>query len=207
MNQGKRSTMVVALTGGIASGKSAVSQRFAELGAPVVDTDVIAREVVEPGSSGLAEIEREFGRDVMDGDALDRAALRRRIFDDRAARARLERILHPRIAAEAERRIAALDAPYAVLVVPLLVETGLFGDADRVLVVDVPESVQMQRLMDRDGVDRDDAEAALRAQADRRHRLARADDVIVNTGSPDELRAEVDRLDRIYRELASSSER
>lgn len=199
--------MVVALTGGIASGKSAVSQRFAELGAPVVDTDVIAREVVEPGSSGLAEIEREFGRDVMDGDALDRAALRRRIFDDRAARARLERILHPRIAAEAERRIAALDAPYAVLVVPLLVETGLFGDADRVLVVDVPESVQMQRLMDRDGVDRDDAEAALRAQADRRHRLARADDVIVNTGSPDELRAEVDRLDRIYRELASSSER
>jgi dephospho-CoA kinase len=207
MNQGKRSTMVVALTGGIASGKSAVSQRFAELGAPVVDTDVIAREVVEPGSSGLAEIEREFGRDVMDGDALDRAALRRRIFDDRAARARLERILHPRIAAEAERRIAALDAPYAVLVVPLLVETGLFGDADRVLVVDVPESVQMQRLMDRDGVDRDDAEAALRAQADRRHRLARADDVIVNTGSPDELRAEVDRLDRIYRDLASSSER
>jgi dephospho-CoA kinase len=207
MNQGKRSTMVVALTGGIASGKSAVSQRFAELGAPVVDTDVIAREVVEPGSSGLAEIEREFGRDVMDGDALDRAALRRRIFDDRAARARLERILHPRIAAEAERRIAALDAPYAVLVVPLLVETGLFGDADRVLVVDVPESVQMQRLMDRDGVDRDDAEAALRAQADRRHRLARADDVIVNTGSPDELRAQVDRLDRIYRELASSSER
>lgn len=199
--------MVVALTGGIASGKSAVSQRFAELGAPVVDTDVIAREVVEPGSSGLAEIEREFGRDVMDGDALDRAALRRRIFDDRAARARLERILHPRIAAEAERRIAALNAPYAVLVVPLLVETGLFGDADRVLVVDVPESVQRQRLMDRDGVDRDDAEAALRAQADRRHRLARADDVIVNTGSLDELRAEVDRLDRTYRELASSSER
>lgn len=199
--------MVVALTGGIASGKSAVSQRFAELGAPVVDTDVIAREVVEPGSSGLAEIEREFGRDVMDGDALDRAALRRRIFEDPTARARLERILHPRIAAEAERRIAALDAPYAVLVVPLLVETGRFGDADRVLVVDVPESVQMQRLMDRDGVDRDDAEAALRAQADRRHRLARADDVIVNTGSPDELRGEVDRLDRTYWELASSSER
>jgi dephospho-CoA kinase len=143
----------------------------------------------------------------MDGDSLDRAALRRRIFDNPEARARLERILHPRIAAEARRRVAALDAPYAILVVPLLVETGLFGDADRVLVVDVPESVQMQRLMDRDGVDRDDAEAALRAQADRRHRLARADDVIVNTGSPDELRAEVDRLDRIYRELASSSER
>lgn len=199
--------MVVALTGGIASGKSAVSDRFAELGAPIIDTDVIAREVVEPGSEGLAEIERAFGRDVMDGDALDRAALRRRIFDDPEARARLERILHPRIAAEAERRIAALDAPYAILVVPLLVETGLFGDADRVLVVDVPASLQIERLTARDGIGRDEAAAALRAQADRRDRLARADDVVVNTGSLSELRAEVDRLHRDYRELAASSTR
>lgn len=199
--------MVVALTGGIASGKSAVSDRFAELGTPIIDTDVIAREVVEPGSEGLAEIERAFGRDVMDGDALDRAALRRRIFDDPEARARLERILHPRIAAEAERRIAALDAPYAILVVPLLVETGLFGDADRVLVVDVPASLQIERLTARDGIGRDEAAAALRAQADRRDRLARADDVVVNTGSLSELRAEVDRLHRDYRELAASSTR
>ncbi|MGK7295800.1 MAG: dephospho-CoA kinase [Candidatus Wenzhouxiangella sp. M2_3B_020] len=207
MNDRTKPTMVVALTGGIASGKTAVSDRFAELGAPVIDTDVIARAVVEPGSEGLAEIEREFGREVLDGESLDRAALRRRIFDDSGARNRLERILHPRIAAEAERRIAGLDAPYAVLVVPLLVESGLFGDADRVLVVDVPESVQIERLTARDGVDRDDAEAALRAQADRDERLARADDVVVNTGSLDRLRAEVDRLDVAYRELASSSER
>lgn len=207
MNDRTKSTLVVALTGGIASGKTTVSDRFAELGAPVIDTDVIARDVVEPGSDGLAEIEREFGRDVLDGESLDRAALRRRIFDDPDARARLERILHPRIAAEAERRIAALEAPYAILVVPLLVETGLFSDADRVLVVDVPESVQIRRVMDRDDVDRDDARAALRAQAGREDRLARADDVVVNTGSLDELRAAVDRLDAAYRELASSSER
>jgi dephospho-CoA kinase len=207
MNDRTKSTLVVALTGGIASGKSAVSDRFAELGAPVVDTDVIAREVVEPGSDGLAEIEREFGRDVMDGDSLDRAALRRRIFDDPEARARLERILHPRIAAEARRRVAALDAPYAILVVPLLVETGLFGDADRVLVVDAPGWLQIERLTTRDGIDRNDAEAALRAQADREDRLARADDVIVNTGSLEDLAAEVDRLDATYRRLAASSER
>jgi len=194
----------IALTGGIASGKTAVSDRFAALGIPVIDTDLIAREVVEPGTPGLAAIEREFGPDVISGGALDRRELRRRIFDDAGARRRLEAILHPRISAEARRRLAEVDAPYAVLVVPLLVESGLFEDADRVLVVDVPEQTQIRRLMARDEMSRAQAEAALAAQASREQRLARADEVIDNTGSLADLAAEVDRLDAVYRRLGVS---
>lgn len=196
-------SLIVALTGGIASGKTAASDRFAERGAAVIDTDRIAREVVEPGSAGLAEVREAFGDAIVVDGALDRAALRRRIFEDPDARHRLEAILHPRIAAEARRRIATLSAPYAVLVVPLLVESGLFSDADRVLVVDVPEAVQLERLMARDRMSRAQAESALAAQATREERLARADDVIVNTGSLADLHAEVDRLDARYCELAS----
>lgn len=191
---------VVALTGGIASGKTAVSDRFAALGVPVVDTDTIAREVVAPGTSGLAAVVAEFGPEILDADGgLDRAALRRRIFSDPAARRRLESILHPRIAAEARRRIDAAEGPYAVLVVPLLVESGLFADADRVLVVDVPESMQVERLLDRDGMDADAARAALDAQAPRSRRLAAADDVIDNSGSLQALDDQVRALDRAYR--------
>lgn len=197
--------LTVALTGGVASGKSAVSQRFVELGAPVVDTDVLSREAVAPGSDGLAEIEQAFGASVIDPDGgLDRAALRQRIFDDPAARVRLERILHPRIAAAARHRLAALDAPYAVLVVPLLVESGLFADADRVLVVDVPEEIQIERLIKRDGTSREQAEAMLAAQASREQRLARADDVIENTGTLEELHRRVDELAQKYRELSAN---
>lgn len=197
-------TMVIALTGGVASGKTAVSNRFAELGAPVVDTDVIAREVVARGSGGLAAIKAEFGAEMITGEGtLDRAALRRKIFDEPGARTRLEDILHPRIAEESRRQLAGLEAPYAVLVVPLLVESGLFSDADRVLVVDVPESVQIERLMQRDGSTREQAEAMLAAQASREQRLAKADDVVENNGTLAELNARVDQLDRKYRKLAT----
>lgn len=198
-----RRSLIIALTGGIASGKTAASDRFAERGAAVIDTDRIAREVVAPGSDGLAAVQAAFGDAIVVDGELDRSALRRRIFDDPEARKRLEAILHPRIAAEARRRIAAVSAPYAVLVVPLLVESGLFSDADRVLVVDVPEAVQIERLMARDRMTRAQAESALAAQASREARLARADDVIVNTGSLADLHGEVDRLDARYRELAS----
>lgn len=197
-------TMVIALTGGVASGKTAVSNRFAELGAPVVDTDVIAREVVARGSGGLAAIKAEFGAEMITGEGtLDRAALRRKIFDEPGARTRLEDILHPRIAEESRRQLAGLEAPYAVLVVPLLVESGLFSDANRVLVVDVPESVQIERLMQRDGSTREQAEAMLAAQASREQRLAKADDVVENNGTLAELNARVDQLDRKYRKLAT----
>ena len=201
-----RHTRVVVLTGGIASGKTAASDAFAALGVPIVDTDRIAREVVEPGSEGLAEVAAAFGAEILTGGELDRAALRRRIFEDPDARRRLEAIVHPRIAAEARSRLADLDSPYAILVVPLLIESGLFTEADRVLVIDAPESLQLQRLIERDGVTRADAEAALAAQSTRDRRLARADDVIVNTGSLDALRREVERLDARYRRLGSKSD-
>jgi len=201
----QRKPMIVALTGGVASGKTAVSDRFAERGVPVVDTDVLAREVVAPGSPGLAEVEAAFGAEIIDANgALDRSALRQRIFDDPDARNRLERILHPRIAEEARRRLASEAAPYAILVVPLLVESGLFEDADRVLVVDVPEAVQIERLIARDGGTRDQAEAMLAAQASREQRLARADDVIENTGTLEDLRRRVDALDATYREVSAA---
>ncbi|MFO7763889.1 MAG: dephospho-CoA kinase [Wenzhouxiangellaceae bacterium] len=195
--------MIVALTGGVASGKTAVSDRFAELGVPVVDTDLLAREAVAPGSPGLAEVAAAFGPEMIGaGGDLERAALRRRIFDDPAARDQLEQILHPRIADAARRQLAALDVPYAILAVPLLVESGLFGDADRVLVVDVPEQVQIERLMKRDGSTREQAEAMLAAQASREQRLAQADDVIENTGTLESLYSAVGALDDKYRELA-----
>jgi len=205
MSTETRKTVVVALTGGVASGKTAVSDRFAELGVPVVDTDVIAREVVGPGSGGLAAIEAAFGSEMITGEGtLDRSALRRKIFDEPGARTRLEDILHPRIAEEARRRLDELDGAYAILVVPLLVESGLFSDADRVLVVDVPAAVQITRLMQRDGSTRDQAEAMLAAQASREQRLARADDIIENTGTLAELNARVDELDRKYRDLSAN---
>lgn len=198
-------TMVVALTGGVASGKTAVSDRFAELGVPVVDTDVLAREVVARGSAGLDEVAEAFGPGVITADGeLDRAALRRRIFDQPGERTRLERLLHPRIAEAALGRIDELAAPYAILVVPLLVESGLFTDADRVLVVDVPEDVQIERLMQRDGTSREQAEAMLAAQASREQRLARADDVIENTGTLKDLYRRVDQLAEKYRELSAN---
>ncbi|HMB39293.1 MAG TPA: dephospho-CoA kinase [Wenzhouxiangellaceae bacterium] len=205
MTREKLKPLVVALTGGVASGKTAVSDRFAELGVPIVDTDVIAREVVAAGSGGLAAIERAFGAEMITADGtLDRAALRRKIFEEPGARTRLEDILHPRIAEEARRQLAELQAPYAVLVVPLLVESGLFSDADRVLVIDVPEALQIERLMQRDGNTRQQAEAMLAAQASREQRLARADDTIENTGTLAELNARVDELDRMYRELGTN---
>lgn len=204
MEDNDKKTLVIALTGGVASGKTTVSDRFGELGAPVVDTDVIAREVVAKRSGGLAGIVAEFGPEMLTSEGtLDRPALRRKIFDEPGARTRLEDILHPRIAEESRRQLAGLDAPYSILVVPLLFESGLFSDADRVLVVDVPESVQIERLMKRDESTREQADAMLAAQASRDQRLAKADDVIENTGTLAELNARVEELDRRYRDLST----
>lgn len=193
---------VVALTGGIASGKTAASDAFAALGVEVVDTDLLAREVVEPGSDGLDALIEAFGAETVDANgALDRQALRQRVFSNPDARARLDGILHPLIEKLARKRLARATGPYAILVVPLLVETGLFGDADRVLVVDVPESTQIERLTSRDRVDPAQARRMLAAQASRAQRLAAADDVIENTGSLEELGEQVAMLDRRYRRI------
>lgn len=193
---GERSPPLVVLTGGIASGKSAVSAQLDQLGVPVIDTDVLARQLVKPGTEALACIVAAFGDDVLQADgSLDRAALRRQVFNQPEARKRLEAILHPRIETAARARIAALkSSPYCVLVVPLLVETGLFADADRVVVVDTSEAQQIERLARRDGIDEDAARRMLAAQASRSERLARADDVIINCGDLDTLQARVRQL-------------
>lgn len=174
---------VIALTGGIASGKTTVSNAFAELGAAVIDTDVIAREVVAPGTPGLRAVVEAFGRDILSGDEIDRSLLRDRIFADAGQRRKLEAILHPLIEDEVRRRLHAPgDAPYFVLVVPLLVGSGLLHDADRVLVVDADEAVQLARLKQRDGIDDELARKMIASQTRRAERLVIADDVIDNNG-------------------------
>lgn len=201
----ERRPRVVVLTGGIASGKSAVSKRFARLGVPVIDTDALAREVVRPGEAALSEVVQAFGADVLTADGeLDRPRMRDRIFGDPGQRKRLEAILHPAIAERARQRIRTTRASYCLLVVPLLVETGLFSWADRVLLVDADEESQIQRLMARDHVDRTRAEAALAAQASRAQRRALADDVIDNSGTLEALDAQVAALHRVYTDMAAN---
>lgn len=195
----------VGLTGGIGSGKSTVADCFAAHGVPVIDTDVLARDLTAPGGAALEAIRAAFGETVMRADGgLDRAALRRRVFADAADRHRLEAILHPRIRRAVEQARSALTAPYALIVIPLLVETGGYRDLlNRVLVVDCPEELQMARVMARSGLAHDEAAAILAAQAGRAERLAAADDVIVNTASPEALRSQVAALHRHYQALAS----
>lgn len=197
---------VIGLTGGIGSGKSVVAGRFAALGVPVIDTDVLARELTRPGQPTLARIVAAFGEDILTAAGeLDRAALRRKVFADAAARQRLEAIIHPAIAARVAARLQCLPhgAPYALLVVPLLVERpGWRERVDRVLVVDCPESLQIERVMARNGLARAEVEAILAAQASRQQRLAIADDVIVNDDGLERLAEAVARLDRRYRLLA-----
>jgi dephospho-CoA kinase len=195
----------IALTGGIASGKTTVADLFAALGVPVIDTDVIARQVVEPGQPALAAVVAAFGPDVLDPDGrLDRRRMRARIFADPAARQRLESILHPAIRAEMERQSREAGGPYQVLVIPLLVEGKRRDHVDRVLLVDVPESLQVERLVLRDGVSQEQAMTSLSAQATRAERLAMADDVVRNTGPADELQGQVARLHQLYLGLAAA---
>lgn len=193
----------IGLTGGVASGKTTVASLFAARGAVVLDTDQIAREVVEPGKPALAALAKALGGDILDRDGkLDRGALRQRLFADGAMRRRVEAILHPEILAELERQSHAVPGPYQVFVIPLLVESHLERVVDRILVVDCPEEDQVRRLMARDGESRERALAMLRAQASRQERLAVADDVVDNGGDSGALPAQVAALDRKYRELA-----
>ncbi|MGA9163445.1 MAG: dephospho-CoA kinase [Thiobacillus sp.] len=191
---------VVGLTGGIGSGKSTVADSFAAQGVPVIDTDAIARDLTAPGGAALDAVRAAFGEAVMQADGtLDRAALRRRVFSDSASRHHLEAILHPLIRQRVEQALGTLTAPYALVVVPLLVETGGYRAVlDRVLVVDCPEDMQIERVIARSGLTRDEVTAILAAQASRAERLAAADDVIVNSASPEALRTQVAALHRRY---------
>ena len=185
----------VGLTGGIASGKSTAADELAALGAVLVDADVLAREVVEPGTPGLAEVVERFGRDVLDGDRLDRAALGRVVFADAGARRDLERVVHPRVRARAAE-IEAAAPPDAVVVhvIPLLVETGQAGDFDLCVVVDLEPATQLRRLRERSGLDEAEARSRVEVQAGRAERLAVADRVLDNEGGPDDLRRQVRAL-------------
>jgi dephospho-CoA kinase len=190
---------VVALTGGIASGKTLISDEFARLGVPVIDTDVIAREIVEPGEPALLEIEQVFGAQILDENGgLKRSELRALIFSDPDARKRLESILHPKIRQEVSKAISEVTSAYCVLVIPLLAGRGDYPDVDRVLVVDVLPEVQIERLMVRDNCSREQAELALKSQASREDRLKIADDVLDNSGSAEQAVLEVTRFHEKY---------
>lgn len=201
-----RASYVVALTGGIAAGKSAVSRRFEALGAHVYDADIAAREVIAPGSEGLAAIESHFGAGVLDASGqLDRAAMRQRVFGNDAERRALEAITHPRVRAWLHERVMADTGPYCLLAIPLFAENhDHYRWVDRVLVVDAPESLQLARLMQRDGIDEALARRMIERQARREHRLSLAHDVIENTGDESALDHAVAGLHERYLALAQA---
>jgi dephospho-CoA kinase len=195
----------VALTGGIASGKSEAARRFAARGASVIDADAVARELVQPGMPALAEIAAAFGPEVLDpGGSLERAEMRALVFGDAAARRRLEAILHPRVRAEMLVRTDAASGPYVLLVIPLFVETAGYEWVDRVAVVDLPRELQLARAIARDRMAPSLAEAMIDAQASREERVAAADDVIDNSGTPEALDAQVEALHAKYAALAAA---
>ncbi len=197
--------LVIGLTGGIGSGKSTVADALAARGAGVIDTDLIARELTEPGQPTLGEIAATFSGDLIGSDGrLDRDALRALVFSDPEARARLEAILHPRIKDRMVERLAALDASYAVLVIPLLFETNQDTLADRVLVVDVPETVQRERVRRRSGLTDSEIDRIIASQISRTERLARADDILDNSGDLPALSEQVERIHCSYIDLAGT---
>lgn len=191
---------VVAVTGGIASGKSAVTRRFEALGVPVHDADVAARAVIEPGTPGLHAVVQAFGAAVLDSSGkLDRPAMRRRVFADAAAKHTLEAIIHPRVREWLQQHATALHDPYCLLAIPLLVENiAAYRWVDRILVVDAPESAQIARLILRDGIDAALAQRMLDQQASRAERLAIADEVIDNSGDETALDDTVAALHQRY---------
>ena len=199
-----RPSLVIGITGGIGSGKTTVANMFADLGVAVIDADEVARAIVARGEPAHQEIVEAFGREILDPSGeIDRARMRDRVFSDPVKRERLEAIVHPRVYAELEKRLDRAAGPYAIVVVPLLIETGGGGLVDRVLVVDTPEELQIERTRRRDGATREAVEKILAAQIDRRSRLAAADDIIENAASETALRDAVSVLHQKY--LGASS--
>lgn len=197
---------IVALTGGIGSGKSTVADAFSSLGITIIDADIIARQVVEPGTPALRAISDHFGSDIITSEgALDRRKLREHIFSHPEEKTWLNALLHPLIQQETQKQMSAATSAYVLWVVPLLVENKLHDKADRVLVVDVSPATQIQRTMARDNVTRQHAEQILAAQATREARLAVADDVIDNDGAPDAIASDVARLHKQYLAYAAQT--
>lgn len=200
------SPFVVGLTGGIGSGKSAAAACFANLGTVVVDTDAIAHALTAVGGAAMPAIVAAFGAGIVAPDgALDRVAMRRRVFAEPAERKCLEAILHPLIRAESDSQVAAAASPYVILMVPLLVESGSYRErVQRIAVVDCAPETQIRRVMARNGMERVEVERILAAQADREQRLAVADDVIANDGPLAGLAPQIDQLDAFYRRNRSA---
>jgi dephospho-CoA kinase len=194
--------LLIGLTGGIGSGKSTVAEQFRALGAGYVDADMVAREVVAPGTPALAAIIEHFGAELLQADgALNRAALRQRIFSDDTAKLWLEQLLHPAIRQQLFTQLRALQTPYAFLVAPLLLENNLDKFCDRVLVVDVSEQTQLNRTMARDQNNAQQVKAIMAAQLGRQQKLARADDIIDNNGNLSQLTEQITHLHQKYLEL------
>jgi dephospho-CoA kinase len=195
--------LIIGITGGIGSGKTAASDYLAAQGITVVDADQVSRQIVEPGEPALEQIRARFGDRVLGGDGrLDRAALREIVFADPDERAALEAITHPAIGAEIRRQLEASESSYTILVSPLLLETDQYQMVERVLLVDVPESVQVERTARRDEVPGDQIRHIMAAQMDRPERRRKADDIVLNDGSLADLHEQLDHLHQYYLELA-----
>ncbi|MGI5308336.1 dephospho-CoA kinase [Rheinheimera sp. WS51] len=198
------SQYIVGLTGGIGCGKTTVTNLFSDLGVQFVDADIVAREVVQPGTRCLAAIVEHFGSTILNPDAsLNRAALRQRVFSDSAAKAWLNQLLHPAIREQLLAQLAAANSDYVLLVAPLLLENNLQQYCQRVLVIDLPESLQLSRTLARDKVSEQQVAAIMASQLPRQQRLAKADDVIVNDTSPADLAPKVLALHKQYLKLAA----
>lgn len=189
----------VGLTGGIGSGKSTVCRLFADLGVPIVDADVIARQLVEPGQPALAKLEQAFGKAILNQDgSLNRAELRRRAFSDARTKQKLDAIMHPLVYHEIQSVVTYLQSSYCIIAIPLLLETQKTHIVDRVLVIDCPVETQVKRVLDRDKINREQAEAIIAAQVGRQQRLAVADDIIDNSTTPEHLAEQVKTLHNLY---------
>lgn len=205
MTQAPQRPFLVGLTGGIGSGKTLVSDTFADLGIEIVDADIIARDVVAPGSAGLAALVAHFGTGIIaDNGELNRAALRERVFSDDQEKKWLNACLHPRIRQAMQHAAANVSSPYGVLAVPLLIENNLIAMVDRVAVVDCPEAMQLARAMQRDGSSEAIIKNIMASQATREQRLAMADDVIDNSNSPESTRQQIQTLHAHYLKLAQA---
>ncbi|MDQ2993894.1 MAG: dephospho-CoA kinase [Pseudomonadota bacterium] len=199
--------LTIGLTGGIGSGKSTVAEIFAELGVPTIDTDVIAREVVQPGTPALKDIATHFGLTILLADGhLNRQALAEKVFQNPKEKAWLEALLHPRILEQVERAKSTLHYPYCIVVIPLLIEAVAQSSVDRILLIDTPEALQVQRILKRDPQRTSaEIEAIIHSQASRATRLKAADDVILNTTTHAELRKQVLAMHEMYLRLSANN--
>lgn len=197
--------LVVGLTGGVGSGKSTVATLFAKHGVPIIDADVVAREVTAPDTQDFAKIVKHFGAGIVLPDGtLNRGQLRQLIFKDPKQRLWLEKLLHPSIRTEMQKKLNEINAPYCIAVIPLLLEVEFYYFINRILVVDAPEAEQIRRVMQRDSATKSDVEAILDSQASRIDRRSKAHDIITNDGKLEDLNAQVDKLHETYTQLGKT---